>query len=74
MSKRVNVMMSETLFENVEYYAERYGVSKSAMISFCTGMMIDQLRQADTLVHGKDGLGEQMLENMSHNIKENNTK
>lgn len=46
MSKRINVILSDSLNDRLDFYAERYGVSKSNIGAFAIGQFIDQLENA----------------------------
>ncbi|GFP78565.1 hypothetical protein [Clostridium fungisolvens] len=55
MSKRINVMLSDTLNDRLDNYSERYGVSKSSIVGFVLGQWIDQVERANSFVYGATG-------------------
>lgn len=55
MSKRINVMVSDTLNEKLDKYSEKYGVTKSSIVGFVLGQWVDSMENVNKSVFGSTG-------------------
>jgi hypothetical protein len=55
MSKRIQVMISDSMNERLYKYSERYGVSKSSIVGFVVGQWLDQIEQTNKVIYGVTG-------------------
>lgn len=71
VSKRINVIISDSMNQKLDELSERYGVSKSSIVAMATGQYIDSLTQVQKVVYGNEnqkGLLEEQLNNMFSKI------
>jgi Glu-tRNA(Gln) amidotransferase subunit E-like FAD-binding protein len=55
VSRRINVIVSDTLNEKLDKYSEKYGVSKSMICSFVVGQWVDQMEKVNNTMYGATG-------------------
>lgn len=68
MSKRINVMISDSLNEKLDEYSERYGMSKSSIVGFVLGQWLDNIDRMNASIYGatgNEGLLADILKQMS---------
>lgn len=54
MSAKIQVVISNEMNEKLKDYALRYGVSKSAIMSFICGQWVDSMERTTKAVFGED--------------------
>jgi hypothetical protein len=55
MSKRINVMISDSLNEKLDEYSQRYGMSKSSIVGFVLGQWLDNIDRMNASIYGATG-------------------
>lgn len=55
MTQRINVTVSDILNKKMDAYAERYGISKSALAGFVIGQWMDSMERVNDSVYGSNG-------------------
>lgn len=64
---RLAFKVSEEMSENIEYYAKKLGISKSAFVAVCIGQYIMQLQKQDDIAVA---LKQSMLEYAKNGLNE----